>query len=261
MVKSIVDHSIDFVWDAHAWVGKSLNKLRRWIMKTSLVGWVASKIEDKITPNQDELIDKAKNKLTGKIKEAKDALWSNVSSYLKESTKNKVNEIQEEVEILTSINKDLEKIKIYNWANKKDVIKATRSLPNKEYRKLFWEALKTNNIEGIQKELNKKISDWDWDEEMMKKYKEFLKSQNISLNKSHRIAEDWKLWPQTMATLKFVSENRSIIHWANGVIKKISKGYKKILDKNQEKADTNNQSGKKVEKKMIKNKKRKRRRR
>lgn len=190
-----------------------------------------------------------------------------------ESIENEKNRTQEEMETLISIDKDLVNFKMYgfwkkgNRLSKDEVISVVRSLPSLEYRKEFSKYLKNNDIKWLQHSLNEKISDWEWNDELMRKYKEYLKSKGIWISNNH-IFEDWKLWPQTTETLRFVSQNRSLLHrwqkkWRDGkkLVKKIFFGIDEDKSNNKEKPDVKNKDGKKVENKKRKNKKRKNRKR
>ena len=83
------------------------------------------------------------------------------------------------------------------------------------YKSEIYEFVKNNNVLGLQKYLNWKIDAQEID---VSKLRETLSTKRIWLNGNH-ILEDWKFWPQTLETIKFLleeSKDDSAWEWDNG---------------------------------------------
>lgn len=92
---------------------------------------------------------------------------------------------------------------LYGWngreqITKENVVKTVNELQGK-YKTDVINFIKWNKIEELQKYLNEKIISWEIDKDLLEKA---LKQKNIPFN--WQIKLDWKLGPQTLATISFI---------------------------------------------------------
>ena len=94
--------------------------------------------------------------------------------------------------------------RLYMWGRERitqqDVLNVVNSI-KEPYSSEISSYLKSNNIAWLQEYLNSKIDSWDID---ASKLKAALTPKGIWLYANNHIKVDWKFWPQTLETLKFL---------------------------------------------------------
>ena len=88
------------------------------------------------------------------------------------------------------------------YINKQEVLDVVNAL-QEPYHTDIANFIRSWDILWLQQYLNWKISSWDVDQE---KVSAALRARNIPFNWS--IKEDWKFWPQTLETMKFIAKDQ-----------------------------------------------------
>lgn len=117
--------------------------------------------------------------------------------------------------------------RLYMWGRERitqqDVLNVVNSI-KEPYSSEISSYLKSNNIAWLQEYLNSKIDSWDID---ASKLKAALTPKGIWLYANNHIKVDWKFWPQTLETIKFLvkeSQNDPDAPWDWQPTRKIANG-------------------------------------
>lgn len=119
---------------------------------------------------------------------------------------------QKAVDDYKKMDKDnkIDDTKLYGWGKEKltkqEVMELVGWIPS-PYWKEFVDRIENGDIKWLQQFLNGIIDKLGLFKNLA--FKKTLEDKGIWLKDGKHILEDWKLWPQTMETLKFLAENRN----------------------------------------------------